>query len=203
MGKKDREKAASVRSARKWLEQAEQSFDDDSHIKGELNLMLAEAEMKNLRKNHGAKRQKVLRFSALATALLLAGCAFFFLGHGTVPVPAQAAVEQTGSSSKVEANPAAVPAEAAPETVADLPAVDDKGAVEDITVAAPVEEVAPISTAAAAVPEEPAPQQEDPRNQQVTVSEAAPAAPALTDKQLQQVVRDARHSLRGQTNTTR
>ena len=99
MGKKDREKAASVRSARKWLEQAEQSFDDDSHIKGELNLMLAEAEMKNLRKNHGAKRQKVLRFSALATALLLAGCAFFFLGHGTVPVPAQAAVEQTGSGT--------------------------------------------------------------------------------------------------------
>lgn len=36
-----------VRAVRSWLEKAEASFDEESDIKGELNLMLAEAEMKN------------------------------------------------------------------------------------------------------------------------------------------------------------
>ena len=53
MGLADKHKAAHVRSAKKWLEKAEQSFDNQSTVKGELNLMLAEAEMKNLRKQCG------------------------------------------------------------------------------------------------------------------------------------------------------
>ena len=45
-----------VRAVRSWLEKAEASFDEESDIKGELNLMLAEAEMKNLRKHHPVSR---------------------------------------------------------------------------------------------------------------------------------------------------
>lgn len=41
-----------VRAVQSWLEKAEASFDKESDIKGELNLMLAEAEMKNLRRHH-------------------------------------------------------------------------------------------------------------------------------------------------------
>ena len=55
MGKSGNNIAEHVRSAKMWLEKAEQSFDRQSEIQGELNLMLAEAEMKNLRKRHGLK----------------------------------------------------------------------------------------------------------------------------------------------------
>lgn len=50
MAKSDNERAERVRSARAWLERAEKSFDNKADVRGELNLMLAEAEMKNLRK---------------------------------------------------------------------------------------------------------------------------------------------------------
>ena len=43
-----------VRAVQSWLEKAEASFDKESEIKGELNLMLAEAEMKNLRRHRPA-----------------------------------------------------------------------------------------------------------------------------------------------------
>ena len=60
-----------VRAVRSWLEKAEASFDEESDIKGELNLMLAEAEMKNLRKHHPVSKNW-LRASALVTAFCLA-----------------------------------------------------------------------------------------------------------------------------------
>lgn len=60
-----------VRAVRSWLEKAEASFDEESDIKGELNLMLAEAEMKNLRKHHPVSRNW-LRTGAMVTAFCLA-----------------------------------------------------------------------------------------------------------------------------------
>lgn len=60
-----------VRAVRSWLEKAEASFDKESDIKGELNLMLAEAEMKNLRKHHPVSKGW-LRTGAVITALFLA-----------------------------------------------------------------------------------------------------------------------------------
>ena len=71
MAKSDNEQAERVRSARAWLERAEKSFDNKADVRGELNLMLAEAEMKNLRKNHGTGR-KIRRLAAVLTALVLA-----------------------------------------------------------------------------------------------------------------------------------
>ena len=60
-----------VRAVRSWLEKAEASFDEESDIKGELNLMLAEAEMKNLRKHHPVSRNW-LRAGAMVTSFFLA-----------------------------------------------------------------------------------------------------------------------------------
>lgn len=50
MRKSDEEKVKRVRSAKAWLEKAEESFGKQSDVRGELNLMLAEAEMKQMRK---------------------------------------------------------------------------------------------------------------------------------------------------------
>ena len=69
MGLADKNKAAHVRSAKKWLEKAEKSFDNQATVQGELNLMLAEAEMENLRKKRG--RRSRLQTAAAAMLCLL------------------------------------------------------------------------------------------------------------------------------------
>ena len=85
MDSSDKDIAKHVRSAKTWLEKAEQSFDRQADIKGELNLMLAEAEMKNLRKNHAAG-QKLMRVGAVVTACFLAA-AFSFSDPTTGQIP--------------------------------------------------------------------------------------------------------------------
>ena len=88
----DKDRADHVRSAKTWLEKAEQSFDRQAGIKGELNLMLAEAEMKNLRRKH-AIGQKFLKVGAMLTAFVLAaGFWYIFTPHNqsepTTPITA-------------------------------------------------------------------------------------------------------------------
>ena len=75
MKQADRDKAERVRSAKVWLDKAEESFRSSSDVQGELSLLLAEAEMKNLRKNHGAGRN-LMRYGAVATALVIALAGF-------------------------------------------------------------------------------------------------------------------------------
>lgn len=71
MKQTDRDKAERVRSAKVWLDKAEESFRSSSDVQGELSLLLAEAEMKNLRKNHGAGKN-LMRYGAVATAIAIA-----------------------------------------------------------------------------------------------------------------------------------
>lgn len=60
-----------IRNARKSLENAEKSFQDDRGIRGELDLMLAEAELKNLRNKKGFSLSWNRQLLALSVALLL------------------------------------------------------------------------------------------------------------------------------------
>ena len=46
-----------IRSAKQSLENAEKSFQDDRGMRGELDLMLAEAELKNLRNKQSELEQ--------------------------------------------------------------------------------------------------------------------------------------------------
>ena len=99
-----------VRAVRSWLEKAEASFDKESDIKGELNLMLAEAEMKNLRKHHPVSKGW-LRTGAVITALFLAlggWYGFHLYGQGASPpvmgtvTPAPAAGKAAGQGSAAD-----------------------------------------------------------------------------------------------------
>ena len=56
-----------LHSARQWLTRAEEAFDKDSDIQGELNLFLAQAEIKHLQEVKQSPRQR-----------------YFLLRHGTV-----------------------------------------------------------------------------------------------------------------------
>lgn len=96
-----------VRAVRSWLEKAEASFDEESDIKGELNLMLAEAEMKNLRKHHPVSRNW-LRAGAMVTSFFLAlggWYAFRLTGPEERPPAVEAVVQETAAGNEADRDP--------------------------------------------------------------------------------------------------
>lgn len=186
MGKSDKYMADHVRSAKVWLEKAERSFNSQSDIQGELNLMLAEAEMKNLRKKKRRTLGKRIAIVTAALGIILIGTSAFLAQRRPVdtalPPPAQTV--------------RLAPPTAVTETAPPLP---DKSSVplaplsmQAVTVTMPeaqtVPEPAPLPQAQPA-PEAP--------HQTSTTEPAAPAAePVLSDQQVQAAVQDARHTLR-------
>lgn len=60
-----------IRSAKQSLENAEKSFQDDRGMRGELDLMLAEAELKNLRNKQSVPWSWNRHFLAMSVAMLL------------------------------------------------------------------------------------------------------------------------------------
>lgn len=194
MGASDKNKANHVRSAKSWLEKAEQSFEQQADIKGELNLMLAEAEMKNMRKNHFVG-QRLLRMGAILTAVVLAAGIWYIAapgGHADPMVPVTAnndraiqaksqwvntpKLDYNGSSSgsqnaAAQAQQTAAPEVVIQETPAAVRAEQNGGVQARDSVTATHEESSPAPVAAQAA--------------------------VMTDRQVQKAVQDAQHSLRG------
>lgn len=185
-----------VRAVQSWLEKAEASFDKESDIKGELNLMLAEAEMKNLRRHHPVHK-RFLRFGAIVAALCLVTGGWYLFHQPRqidLPRPVEASVygerpkHESGDTAKQAAAPAAAPQEA----------VGNPGADENLQLSVQTLPQASSDTASAV-------------DEELAVQPAAPAAgdqeaasPAvreekavLSDSQLQATVQEARHTLRG------
>ena len=184
MGKSGNNIAEHVRSAKMWLEKAEQSFDRQSEIQGELNLMLAEAEMKNLRKRHGLKMRAKLRVAAaMGIAVMAAG-----LWYAATRESPATALPVRDAATAVQQSPEKLPA-------APAKAAQPKPYAERTTQAEPAATARPTASH----------EQRDDAAAPASASEAAApiqrSAPApkevLTDAQIQQAVRDARHSLRG------
>lgn len=183
-----------VRAVRSWLEKAEASFDEESDIKGELNLMLAEAEMKNLRKHHPVSRNW-LRAGAMVTAFCLAlggWYAFRLTGQEERPPAVEAVVQEAAAGNEADRDPVdtAVPvAEPVPAGSVQSPVQEGPApAAASAPPAAPAGDEPPVQPAAtaAAVPEPPA-------AAPVRVERKA----VLSDRQVQATVQEARHTLRG------
>ncbi|WP_298585960.1 hypothetical protein [uncultured Megasphaera sp.] len=183
-----------VRAVRSWLEKAEASFDEESDIKGELNLMLAEAEMKNLRKHHPVSKGW-LRAGALVTAFCLALGGWYGIrltGQEERPSAVEAVVHETAAGNEAGKDSAdkAVPVSNP------VPAEEVQSPVQERSV--PTAESAPSTV----------PARDEPVVQPAATAAAAPEptvpAPALTerkavlsDRQVQATVQEARHTLRG------
>lgn len=182
-----------VRAVRSWLEKAEASFDEESDIKGELNLMLAEAEMKNLRKHHPVSRNW-LRAGAMVTAFCLAlggWYAFRLTGPEERPPAVEAVVQETAAGNEADRDPvdtAAPVAEPVPTGSVQPPVQEGPAPAASAPPAAPAGDEPPVQPAAtaAAVPEPPA-------AAPVRVERKA----VLSDRQVQATVQEARHTLRG------
>lgn len=191
MAKSDNEQAERVRSARAWLERAEKSFDNKADVRGELNLMLAEAEMKNLRKNHGTGR-KIRRLAAVLTALILALGIWQFTrleapsSDFTQPAGSETAADTSRTlpqAQQLQPGDEPEPAVTAEEVPAMQPAPDRENHVQVLP------EVRQGETGREAERTEPAPE---------TVPYTQPVQKkVLSDRQVQAAVQDARHSLRG------
>ena len=197
-----------VRAVRSWLEKAEASFDEESDIKGELNLMLAEAEMKNLRKHHPVSRNW-LRAGAMVTSFFLAlggWYAFRLTGPEERPPAVEAVVQETAAGNEADRDPV--------DTAAPVAEPVPAGSVQP-----PVQE-GPAPVAASAPPAAPA--GDEPPVQPAATAAAVPEPPAaapvlsvtaymmpipkslcrsrkavLSDRQIQATVQEARHTLRG------
>lgn len=92
-----------LQSAKAWLDRAEDSFDKDSDVRGELNLLLAQAELQRVREVNRSGRWRwkypVLRQSlAVALACLVAVGGFYWWDRQhvqVVPIPLAASERVT------------------------------------------------------------------------------------------------------------
>lgn len=156
--------------------------------------MLAEAEMKNLRKNHGTGR-KIRRLAAVLTALVLALGIWQFMrpqapsSDFTRPAGSETAVDTSRTMPQAPQQLQLQPGdEAAPVVTAEeTPAMQQVSGSEHHVDALP--EVPQGETGRETERTEPAPE---------TVPYTQPAQKkVLSDRQVQAAVQDARHSLRG------
>lgn len=108
-----------ISAAKDWLGKAEQSIDDRNDIRGDLNLILAQAELQKATENKGFQKRKNVMLKALAicAALLIAvgGMALLKMEHGPFRTDtAQINVEQKNVTHKpaaAEPQPVQEPAE--------------------------------------------------------------------------------------------
>lgn len=67
------DKLKRVKSVKRWLDKAENSYSNNKDISGELNLIMAQAEMQRLKETHPHEKAKKwgIRLSAMAAAAVL------------------------------------------------------------------------------------------------------------------------------------
>ena len=182
-----------VQAVKKWLERAESSYSSHKEITGELNLIMAQAEMQRLKETRKPStfRKWGLRGCAMIVAALL------FFGGSSVyqkmgqqedypAAPVEMAASETNSNESV-----VVPISENTEVNAiatETPAVENPSIAEAVT-ATPVSEkpVARQETPVVTTPVTTAP-----------VVRPAPVPPALSEKEIQSVVGEAGRALRGQ-----
>ncbi len=163
------DKLKRVKAVKKWLDKAEDAYSGHQELTGEMNLMMAQAEMQRLKEVHknSAARKWGLRGCAMIVAVLL-----FFGFHF---------IQKEMNKNEIEAMPPVeIVIQETPVPVAEKveapPVVETPAAVVETPV---VETPAPVAPVVAAEPSTPAP-------------------PALSEQEIQSVVGEAGRALRGQ-----
>ena len=181
-----------VKSVKRWLEKAENSYSNHKELTGEMNLIMAQAEMQRLKEVRGTspRRKWLLRGGALAVAgALFLGASFLkdsFFAPASTPVrPVETAVTTPDA--------AVVPVEEADKKTEEILPVS----AETVTTE-PVETDPPKPDPEVAPPAKAAPVVMTPAPVPVEVSAVTkPEVPALSDQEIQRVVGEAGRALRG------
>ncbi len=180
-----------VKSVKRWLEKAENSYSNHKELTGEMNLIMAQAEMQRLKEVRGTspRRKWLLRGSALAVAgALFLGASFlqdnFFAPASTPARPVETAVTTPTT--------AVVPVEEADKKAEEILPVS----AETVTTE-PVETDPPKPDPEAVPSAKAAPVVMTPASAPIKVAAPKPVAPALSDQEIQRVVGEAGRALRG------
>lgn len=184
------EKLKQVRSIRRWLEKAEKSYTSDQDISGELNLIMAQAEMQRLKeKDTSGRRKRVwgLRVIAFSAAVgIFSGVSFMWDMLGEEP----RALPQPAPSVAVSVSPSKKAGETPAPAALSVPEANSSIAEQA------AEKSMPVSTAQPA----PAPADEVRVSSEPARQERMPApSPVLSQKEIQSVVGEAGRALRGQS----
>lgn len=181
-----------VKSVKRWLEKAENSYSNHKELTGEMNLIMAQAEMQRLKEVRGIspRRKWMLRGGALAVAGLLFLGASFLKDSFFAPAPTPVRSVETAVTTP---DAAVVPVEEADKKAEEAPSVS----AETVTTE-PVEMDPSKPDSEAAAPAKVAPVVITPAPAPVEVSAVTkPAVPALSDQEIQRVVGEAGRALRG------
>lgn len=180
-----------VKSVKRWLEKAENSYSNHKELTGEMNLIMAQAEMQRLKEVRGTspRRKWMLRGGALAVAGLLFLGASFLQDRLLSPAPTPARTVETAVTTPdavvapveeaEKKNEEVLPVSA--ETVTTKPVETDPSKPDPEVV--PPAKAAPVVMTPAPTP--------------IKVAAPKPAAPALSDQEIQRVVGEAGRALRG------
>ena len=172
------DKVRRMQAVRKWLEKAERSYSAHREISGEMNLIMAQAEMQRLKESDRAmERRKTwyIRGLSLMAAFCIAGGISFFQSAPGTEKALMAEPEVTISKARPGAGAAASSGEAPhPAALMQQDAADFE------------ERSSPVKEAISSPAEE------------RMISAAPAAAPVLSQEEIQSVVGEAGRALRGQ-----
>lgn len=181
-----------VKSVKRWLEKAENSYSNHKELTGEMNLIMAQAEMQRLKEVRGIspRRKWMLRGGALAVAGLLFLGASFLKDSFFAPAPTPVRSVETAVTTPTTA---VVPVEEADKKAEEVPSVS----AETVTTE-PVETDPPKPDPEMVPPAKAAPVVMTPAPAPVEVSAVTkPEVPVLSDQEIQRVVGEAGRALRG------
>ena len=166
------DKLKRVKSVKKWLDKAENSYSNNKDISGELNLMMAQAEMQRLKETHPHEKAKKwgIRLSAMAAAAVL------FIGFSNL-------FSANADKSPVISRETTVSKEEVPK-VPEVP--EDKNLVLSET-------VQPTVAATESSNTDPVP------TKSIQTEAPAPVLPVMSQSEIQSVVGEAGRALRGQS----
>lgn len=208
MAQTDKTMEKKIRQVKSWLDKAEQSFAKDSAAKGELHLLLAEAEMRHLKDTKARRWPVYLRRGLhLLTTLIIVGIGWIVYRHA-VEIPAMQAVPRQSNMSVPLKEPESgkLPATEVTSSTRETNMVDQGPRVS---------ETETTTTAATVLLEQGAVQKQSnllweestatvqvqmPRSEISSAEKAenTPPQPIMSTHEIQQTVREAGKSLRGQ-----
>ena len=194
---RDEKKQQSIRAARDWLDEADASLSKGSGIRGDLKVMLAQAELRHAQEaepeaRSAVWRRRLARLLPLTAAAVFAALAFYL-------TPAVAPPQETAGIPAPPAEMQAQPSDGTEEAAQPEAAVEPDGSASVSVDASPLPAVATPSSAEAAVPDaassrEAAAPSSAPS--QAAQPAAAPAAPAVPAPETQKLMQTAGKALR-------
>ena len=186
---------SNLESAKAWIHQAEQSFGQDADIRGELSLLLAQAELQRVREANRARQWRwkypLLRHSLALVLALIAVIGGFYLWDSRTTIQPQP-IQQTQQFQQAQPTGTAVQPQIIQQpTQAPLPAVSPQPSAADPQPPATIVNTAvTTNTVNSPPPVQPSQRENVPANRDHEIQ--------LSHDEMQKLIRAAGKSLRGQ-----